>query len=94
MKLPKLLKQPELPENLPLHAKWLAGEGAGSWFVFYPLDENVLVKRFSPKGVLECENHYKIDADLKMNFQMGYPSHCSVITIVFNNKKYRFDSIG
>ena len=93
MKLPKLLKQPNIPENLPKDAKWLAGEGAGSWFVFLKMNERVLVRRFSPKGQFECENTYEIDFNLEDNFKMDYPSHCSVISIIHNDTKRRFEAI-
>ncbi len=93
MKLPKLIKQPSIPENLPKDAKWLAGEGAGSWFVFLKMNENVLVRRFSPNGKFECENSYAIDINLEEDFKMDYPSHCSVISIIHNDTKRRFGAI-
>jgi len=89
MKLPKLLKKPNIPENLPKDAKWLAGEGAGSWFVLTAKENDLLIQRFSPKGNFECENIYPKIIDLNLPFKMDYPSHCSVVTIVQENEKIR-----
>lgn len=93
MKLPKLIKQPKIPVNLPKNTKWLAGEGAGSWFVFIQEKEWTIVQRYSPRGNFECENKYKIEVNLENDFKMDYPSHCSIITINYNGEKLRFESI-
>lgn len=86
-KLPKILEQPAIPTNLT-NPQWLSGEGAGSWFTFEFEDENLTVNRFSPEGVFECRNLYKIPEGFNpnTNFEITYPSHCSVITLSQNNQ--------
>lgn len=83
--LPKTLPKPELPEHLDANCKWLAGEGAGSWFQITSSSfGGILVKRFDPKGVLECENNYTSFNGFKIfePYEITFPSHCAVITII------------
>jgi hypothetical protein len=73
--LPKTLSAPDLPNVLPNHAKWLAGEGAGSWFVLEPLGANFLVNRYSPKGELECSAQMEPNASFNedLEFEVTFP---------------------
>lgn len=93
MKLPKILRQPELPACISSNAKWLSGEGAGSWFVIEEKSNHYLITRYSPKGNFECENRFEkeMDFDPKVSYQMDYPSHCSVVTVHQNGRKFRFE---
>ncbi|MBL1281305.1 MAG: hypothetical protein COA33_013585 [Fluviicola sp.] len=95
MKLPKILLQPKLPESLPEHAKWLSGEGAGSWFVFEKAENNYRITRYSPKGKFECENMFTCSEkfSLEDNFTMNYPSHCSKVTVIQDNLSLKFSVI-
>lgn len=92
--LPKTLKAPGLPNPLPLHAKWLAGEGAGSWFVIEQHGSNFLVNRYSPTGELECS--VQMEPDLSVNLDLEYeflfPSHCAKITLLQNGIRITFKS--
>jgi len=92
MKLPKILPQPNKPNQLPENIKWLSGEGAGSWFFFEELAEGIQIKRYSPKGDLECKNLFKKPTKfiLDKDFRMDYPSHCAIVTIVQDGEKIRF----
>ena len=95
MKLPKTLPQPKLPDTISHNSKWLAGEGAGSWFSF-SLDEGTyFITRFSPTGNVECKNKFKSDSsvDLESNFSITYPSHCSVVHIIQEDKKIKFTAL-
>jgi hypothetical protein len=96
IKLPKILPKPKLPINLSLSAKWLAGEGAGSWFVIEKDKEvNYKITRFSPEGRLECEGLFKTEKVINLHddFSITYPSHCSIVTIMQETQKIRFRPI-
>ena len=82
--LPKMLSAPCLPNSLPMHAKWLAGEGAGSWFVIEQHGSNFLVNRYSPSGELECSVQLEPDATVKLGleYEFTFPSHCAKVTLL------------
>jgi len=89
--LPKTLPAPKKrPSNLPHSSKWLAGEGAGSWFLIEECSgENCYkVSRFSPKGIIECEGLFVADShfDLEQGYELTYPSHCAVVTVIQTTK--------
>lgn len=90
MKTAATLPPPGRPGNLSENAKWLAGEGAGSWFVIEPLNACYRVKRFSPTGNLECEgdffNTVETPFDATMEFEMTYLSHCEQVTVRQNKQ--------
>jgi len=91
--LPKTLPAPALLSNLPLHAKWLAGEGAGSWFVLDPESQgNYGITRFSPTGVEECSGSFKVldDFDPNTAYEVTYPSNCAKVTVLQNDKEIKF----
>lgn len=82
------LPEPKRPKSLPQPAQWLAGEGAGSWFFIEHSSKDNLynIKRFSPKGKLECEGLFKIESDkysLRLNkpYQFVHLSHCAAVHI-------------
>jgi hypothetical protein len=82
--LPKTLPPPNLPKSLDSSAKWLAGEGAGSWFVIRPVNRNrYIVARFSPVGLPECQGTFVSQRVLKIQdtYKMSYPSHCMEVTV-------------
>lgn len=96
IKLPKILPMPSLPSNLPPTAKWLAGEGAGSWFVIEKEnDVHYRIGRFSPKGHIECEGLFRSTSkkiDLKIDYTITYPSHCATVTIFQEDEKITLTS--
>lgn len=81
------LPAPELPSNLPDHAQWLAGEGAGSWFVL-DLDsiDSYKVARYDPEGKLECSGLFVVQEasffDSSKPFRVTYLSHCQKVTLI------------
>jgi len=95
MKLPKLLAEPDLPNNLPSNAYWLAGEGAGSWFVIEKKGVNYYISRFSPQGSLECEGDFSTNElfDLDVTFSITYPSHCIVVSVLQGGKEIKLTRI-
>lgn len=88
--LKNVLPAPSLPPNLSNQAKWLAGEGAGSWFDIMPTkkEQTYYIKRYSPDGVLECEGFFESNTffDVHDAFKIGYLSHSKQITILQNNQ--------
>jgi Family of unknown function (DUF6695) len=97
IKLPKILPAPELSSKIPSNAKWLAGEGAGSWFVIKKTNfTNYRITRLSPEGNFECENVFT--AESRFNVENDYiitvPSHCSVVTIIQGHKKICFKAVS
>ena len=86
-KLPDTLLAPERPSNILSHAKWLAGEGAGSWFLIESNDNrDFCIARYSPTGILECRANFIADQpfDIDLLYEFDFPSHCQKITIVQN----------
>lgn len=95
--LPKTLPAPALLSQLPSHAKWLAGEGAGSWFVIEKETENhYKIDRFSPNGILECTNNFKPldDFDIAADYEIAYPSNCAKVTVLQNDQEIKFVAIN
>lgn len=88
--LPEILPPPSIPSNVSPSAKWLSGEGAGSWFEIKKTNnnKNFMVKRYSPKGKLECSGNFVADKEiyLQKDFQLTYPSFCNKISLIQNQK--------
>ncbi len=78
------------PELKPHHAaKWFSGEGAGSWFVIQPKEENqFLVQKFSPDLKIESATEMILDSefifDLKGVFNLKFPCNSREITLQQN----------
>jgi hypothetical protein len=96
--LPLILPPPEeLPSNLSSSAKWLAGEGAGSWFVLESMSEGrFIIERFSPVGELECTGVFLSNAELNLSeeYSITYPSHCMKVTILQSDSAIRFKRLS
>ena len=88
--LTNILPPPVLPHHLDESAQWLAGEGAGSWFLIKEVKENLYyeITRFSPEGIQECKGVFSSDRklDLTHKYELTYPSHCHKITVVQNEE--------
>ena len=94
--LPKVLPEPDRPTNVESHAQWLAGEGAGSWFVIEQHVQGVRIKRYSPNGKLECVGLFEgsLPFDGTRPYQIDYPSHCARVTVVQGSQRIQFIRIG
>ncbi|TXB64846.1 hypothetical protein FRY74_10370 [Vicingus serpentipes] len=97
MSLKTTLLPPKLPSNLPQTAQWLAGEGAGSWFVIEPKAIDFEIKRYSPEGNLECEGLFKIFNQTAFNIETDYHfthlSHCKTVRIIQQNITFVFERV-
>jgi hypothetical protein len=94
IRLPKTLPEPERPPHLPSTAKWLSGEGAGSWFVIWKVEygREYEITRYSPSGNIECIGFFKPDGEINLiqDYSITYPSNCIKVTLVQGNEKIRF----
>ena len=97
MSLKTTIVAPKLPSNLPQSAQWLAGEGAGSWFVIESKTSGFEIKRYSPEGKLECEGLFKIDNQTPFNIETDYEfthlSHCKTVRILQENTTFVFNRL-
>ena len=96
IKLPDVLPQPVKPKGLPDNIKWLAGEGAGSWFYIEVLPGSQIefrISRFSPIGRLECEGIFMGSKNFRADkeFIVTYPSHCQKVTVIQGKKLLTFN---
>lgn len=95
-----VLAPPKKPSMLPEHAKWLAGVGAGSWFVLVretdTASKNVRITRYSPQGVEECTGLFTSDTPFEVghDFLIHYPSHCAIVTVYQHDKLITFQRMG
>lgn len=88
------LAKPSLPTNLPTSAQWLAGEGAGSWFVLSKNDTIYTIDRYSSDGRLECNGFFLCQDhsfDFHLPFHVTYLSHCQTVTIIQDDRKIIFE---
>lgn len=94
--LPPVLEEPPRPSFLSANAKWISGEGAGSWFDIFELDRIkglFEISRYSPQGELECRGIYKLNSDslqfnLSEKFQITFPSNCQKVTYLQSGYKH------
>lgn len=94
-KLP--LPAPARVEHLPLHAQWLAGEGAGSWFsIVAAHDARVEITRFSPEGKVECTGLFACNNptfNLNQPYEFTHLSHCKTVNILQNGIIFIFERV-
>lgn len=95
----KTLKAPQRPSQLNVNAQWLAGEGAGSWFLIKPLLSNTwIIERYSPTGDLECSSEFKetsiVAFDIHLGFEFVHISHCQSVSILQNRLIHQFKRIS
>ena len=98
--LKQTLLEPERPDSLPKTAHWLAGEGAGSWFYIEnnSTDNSYKIKRFSPKGKLECEGVFEVESSesiliLNQPYKFVHLSHCAFVHIEQEGHKLKLNRI-
>ncbi|MBI1268551.1 MAG: hypothetical protein GC193_14095 [Cryomorphaceae bacterium] len=96
LNLPDVLLAPERPWKVGEKAKWLAGEGAGSWFVVNQISiRNFEITRFDPQGEIECKGlFYSTDLlDLHDEWMITYPSHCAFVSLVIQDDVFTLKRI-
>lgn len=97
MSLKTTLLAPKLPSNLPKTAQWLAGEGAGSWFLIKQAANNFEITRYNPEGKIECEGLFNCENQSEFNIEKKYQvihlSHCKTVRILQENTTFVFERI-
>lgn len=90
--LKSTLPEPVRPSDLPDNAQWLSGEGAGRWFAMVRTGEHYLIRRFSPKGDLECENIFSVannrSFDIDRPYRFEHISHCREVRLSQGGKYF------
>lgn len=97
IRLPEILPEPGRPPGLPREARWLAGEGAGSWFVISQGQDgsSFEVTRYSPEGIPECKGIFKPEGripQLDKPYDITYPSHCRTVTLLQGGSMIRLST--
>jgi hypothetical protein len=91
--LQTVLPTPNRHVAIPIGAKWISGEGAGSWFHFNRMAEIFIVRRYSPEGDLEFSGVYEVIGDSyffpESPFDLNYLSHYKQINLVQAGKAIR-----
>lgn len=94
------LLEPTKNNNIPKGAKWLSGEGAGSWFAFECIgdpNKNIKISKFSPSGTLESISMFTANTavlfDKNQSFELQYPCNSRELNIVQNNKVIKFNHL-
>jgi hypothetical protein len=90
--LSETLPRPLSNGSIPQQAKWLSGEGAGSWFnIEKGKDEHFLITRYSPEGAMECHSVFGNDSvigfDPTLPYEVAYLSHCEQVRVVQNEQE-------
>ncbi|GIV26948.1 MAG: hypothetical protein KatS3mg027_0762 [Bacteroidia bacterium] len=93
------LPPPERNPKIPHKAKWLAGEGAGSWFYIKQINSDIInVTRFSPEGKIEFSGFFQTNNNKtfveKESYQITYPSHFQQISIIQKNQLFIFKKLN
>lgn len=94
----KIVPKPQLPKTLTTTAKWLSGEGCGSWFTIEASEKGYLIARYSPEGKAECRGIFLQvtgnEIDLHTEFEFTYLSHCAEVNIIQDNTNLKFKLIS
>ena len=80
------------PKNISEKAQIIKGIGASSWFEISEEESGYKIKRYSEKGILECERIFTSSSDFDINdkYEFTYISHCKECTIIQNGKMITF----
>jgi hypothetical protein len=92
---------PAIPEGVPSNSKWLLGQGSGAWFSIRKIDRvnQFNIKRFTPKGSLDCDRIFEIEDngsifDIEKLYEFTHVSHCAKCRIIQNGTTFIFNYIG
>lgn len=98
-RLRSTLAAPLLHKEIPADAQWLGGEGAGSWFSFGYINGALSVKRYDPKGRLECSGTFatykgRYSKEQIEEAKVDFPSNCKIVTLLIEGNQIQFHRIS
>ena len=67
-----VLPAPQRQVRIPATAKWLSGEGAGSWYTISKQGIYLQVIRYSPEGDIESQGYYQNPKEGEINLLEDY----------------------
>ncbi len=89
---------PEFPKTIPSNSQWVSGQGVGAWFAIKQAVESneYNIKRFTPKGSLDCDRIFEIEEngsifDIEKAYQFTHLSHCAKCRILQGKKIFEFN---
>ncbi len=90
-----LLEPAERPGNINPNARWLSGEGAGSWFEIISHTNKLFeITRFNPEGIPECASFFECLSDEvfypEKPYSIVHLSHCKEVNVIQENKRFVF----
>lgn len=88
--LQRTLPAVKISHKIPSDARWISGEGAGSWFhITQRQDGYFHIFRYSPEGVMECNSVFRaaFEFDPSLPFEVVHLSHCAQVRVVQNEQK-------
>ncbi len=92
---------PIKPLKIPSDSQWLMGQGAGAWFsiVKTSKENEYNIKRFTPKGGLDCDRIFEIEDngsvfDIDKLYEFTHLSHCAKCRIIQNEIIFNFNYKG
>lgn len=89
-----VLPPPIKNKHIPPYSKWLAGEGAGSWYAISSYKNGILVIRYNPDGKIESQGLFtpvqQRSADLQREYDIAYLSHDNMIHLLQSGERHRY----
>jgi hypothetical protein len=89
---------PAMAQGIPENSQWLAGEGAGSWFMIELAGKEYRITRYSSEGKIECTGLFNIlvekNFDINSSFEFVHLSHCKSVTIKQMDQILKFHRIN
>ena len=90
-KLVGTILPPVKHKNVPENAKWLSGQGEGTWFCITKeeglANGEYRVRRVSPQGNLDCDRVFVLEDDASIfdiakEWNITHVSHCAEVRII------------
>ena len=87
-----------MPSSIPRNAKWLLGQGVGTWFSIDATEnlKDFRIRRFNPAGTIECDRLFEME-DIGVKFNINEPyefehiSHCAKCRVKQNGIIFVFN---
>lgn len=91
------LLAPKRHESVPKEAKWLSGQGEGTWFCITKeeglSEKQFRVRRISPQGNLDCDRVFELEENssnfnINIAWDINHVSHCAQVRTLQNDIVY------